>query len=136
MTQSKIDRIRRANDALLVQGDLGAVDAFFTSDYVAHAGDKAHRGTAFVRRFVKQLRTAIPDLRVVDVEVLVQAGAKITWRRTLRGTHAAALSGLPPSGKKLTWTDLIVSRFEDGRIAEDWVASDLAEKMLAKLPRA
>lgn len=104
------------------------------TDYVVHAGGKDHKGHAFVRRFVGLIRTAIPDLRVVEVAVRFHAGDTIVWKRTLSGTHEADMTGIPPSGKKVEWRDMVVTRFEGGKIAEEWTVSDLAGQLLLKLP--
>jgi predicted ester cyclase len=31
--------------------------------------------------------------------------------------------GAAPTGKDLQWTAIVISRFEDGKIAEEWVES-------------
>jgi len=128
------ERLRLANDEIVGKGNFSAVDEFFTADFVLHAGGKEHQGTQFVRRFVRQLRSAIPDLRVVEVEFFLQAGETIAWQRTLCGTHEKDLKGIPPSGKRVEWRDMVVTRFENDKIAEDWAISDLAGQLLLKLP--
>jgi hypothetical protein len=44
------------------------------------------------------------------------------------------MMGALPSGQILTWRDMVVSRFENGRIAEEWNVSELAGEMLSKPP--
>ena len=112
------------------------VDEIFAIDYVVHAGGKDHKGLQFVRRFVKLLRSAIPDLRVVEVAVLIQAGDTIAWQRTFSGTHKAEMGGIPPSGQKVKWRDIVVTRFDGEKIAEDWTVSELAGELALKQPRA
>ncbi|MCA8978930.1 MAG: ester cyclase [Planctomycetes bacterium] len=130
------ERVRLANRELLGKGKLELVDEFFTPDYVARIGSRRGNGPRFVVRFVRAVRTAFPDLRVVRVTPLLVKGDTIAWQRTLSGTHAAKLSGMPASGRKLRWCDILVSRFERGRIAEEWAVSELAEKLLAAPPRS
>ncbi len=134
MAKSKEERIRFANEEILGQGNLDVVDKIFATDYVVHAGGKDHKDHEFVRRFVKLLRSAIPDLRVVEVVVLIQAGHTIAWQRTLSGTHEAEMMGIPPSGKKVEWRDMVVTRFDGEKIAEEWTVSDLAGQLLLALP--
>ncbi len=136
MPPSNEKRIRIANEEVLGKGNLDVVEQFFSDDYVLHSGGKDHRGRSFVRRFVKQLRSAIPDLRVVDITVLTKAGNTIVWQRTLRGTHKAKMKGIPPTGKRVEWRDLVVTRMKRGKIVEDWAVSDLAGQLLSKRPRA
>lgn len=136
MALSYEERIRRANEELLGKGNLEVVNDVFADDYVVHAGDKKYHGHKFIIRFVRQLRAAMPDLRVVEVTPIFRAGKTMAWQRTLRGTHKAGLKGIPPSGRKVTWTEMLVSRFDGGKIAEEWAVSDLAGQLMLKLPRA
>ncbi len=136
MAKSNEQRIRSANHELLETGNLAVVDKIFAGDYVVHAGGKDHKGLAFVRRFVAQLRSAIPDLRVAEVALLMQAGDTIAWQRTLSGTHESELAGIPPSGQKVKWRDMVVTRFDGEKIAEEWTVSELAGQLMSKLPRA
>jgi len=136
MARSKEERIRNANQELLGKGNLELVEDVFAADYCLHAGGKTATGLDFVRKFVKQLRKSIPNVRVVDVEILMSSRDTVAWRRTLRGTHAASLKGIPASGKRVEWQDMLVSRFAGGKIAEEWAVSDLAAALMLKLPRA
>jgi len=136
MGQSNEDCIRFANDEIINNANLGVVSDVFASDYVVHAGGKHHGGLEFVTKFVKQLRKSIPDVRVVDVEVLLQSGDTVAWQRTFRGTHEASLKGIPASGRRVEWRDMMVSRFEGGKIAEEWAISELAGELMLKQPRA
>lgn len=133
MAKRNQKRIEDANEQLLTHGNLDVIDDVFTTDYVVHAGGKDHTGHAFVRRFVKGLRAAIPDLRVVDVTILGNSKDTVTWQRTCRGTHQHKLKGIPASNKKVEWREMLVSRFEDGKIAEEWQVSDLAGQLMIKL---
>ena len=135
MTESNEQRLRVANHEIVENGKLDMVDEVFAGDYVVHAGGKEFTGIDFVKRFVAQLRTAIPDLRVVKVEFLLETGNTIAWQRTLAGTHQAAMAGIPPSGQKVEWRDMPVTRFDGDKIAEDWSVSELAEQLLLKQPR-
>ena len=67
MAKTNEERIRFANDEILGKGNLGVVDEIFATDYVVHAGGTDFRGPKFVRGFAGQLRSAIPDIRVVEV---------------------------------------------------------------------
>ncbi len=129
------DRIVRANEELITKGDLSVIPSFFSPNYVVHAGGKDYHGHAFIGQFLGVLRTAVPDVRVVDVAIRGAAGDTISWERTLRGTHTADMLGIPPSGKRVEWRELVVSRFGGELIAEEWSVSDLAGQLLLKLPR-
>lgn len=86
-------------------------------------------GHALARRLVESYRKALPDVQV-EVEILVEAGARVAWQRTLRATHSGAFLGFPATGRSIVWRDMVVSRFEEGLMVEDWVITDLAERSL------
>ncbi len=131
MAKSNEERVRFATDEILGKGNLDVVDEIFATDYVLHAGGKDHKGPEFVRRFAKLLRSAIPDLRVVEVALLIQAGDTIAWQRTLSGTHKAEMMGIPPTGQKVEWRDMVVTRFDGEKIAEEWGVSELAGQLFS-----
>ena len=135
MNKNKEEKIRHAVEELIGKGNLGIVDETFATDYVAHAGEKEYSGHSFVKRFTNQLRTAIPDIRVVEVKFLSQDAETIVWQRTLTGTHEVEMQGIPPSGKKVKWVEMVVTRFKNGKIAEDWVVSELMGELLLRVPR-
>ncbi len=127
--------IREANESLITRGEIDKVSQYFTSAYVAHEEGKDHEGHEFIERFLTVLRNAIPDVKVDEVEILMNDGDRIAWRRKATGTHSHDLLGIPPTGKEAHWEDLIVSRFEGDKIAEEWGVSDLAGRLMMHLPR-
>lgn len=112
-----------------------AVESFFATNYVAHAGDKKYEGHDFILRWNKQLHGAIEKIKVQEVKFLSQESNRITWQRKLSGVHKKSLRGIPASGKKVTWFDMVVSRFENGKIAEEWLVSELASALMLKQPK-
>jgi steroid delta-isomerase-like uncharacterized protein len=130
MNRSLASKIEAANSQLMAQGNLDAIAEFFAPDYVAHLTDQNMTGGhAAIRRFLDTTRRAFSDLQV-EVEILVQAGDRVAWQRTVRGTHTGDFKGFPATGRPIVWRDMVTSRFRDGLIAEDWVITDLAERLL------
>ncbi|NIT55347.1 MAG: ester cyclase [Aliifodinibius sp.] len=133
MDKNKEERIRYAIEALIGEGNLGIIDEIFATDYVACAGEKEFSRHSFIKQFVNQLRTAIPDIRIADVKFLARDANTIVWQRTFTGTHEVEMQGIPPSGKKVKWVDMVVSRFNHEKIAEEWVVSELMGELLLKV---
>ena len=105
-------------------GDLSLVDEFY-ADYTLHSpGMPDVQGTEAFKAFVTRYRTAFPDIHFT-IEDLVADGDKVAWRATTRGTHRGELMGIPPTGKPIVVSSSIVSRFEGGKWAEDWVLIDM-----------
>jgi predicted ester cyclase len=128
----KLTQIKHIADQLIGHGNLNIVDSAFSTDYIAHAGEKTHNGQKFITQFTKQVRTAIPDIKIVRIEILSQTDNILTWQRTLSGTHKADLKGIPASNKKVKWYEIVVSRFDTDKIIEEWVVSDLSFQLMLK----
>ncbi len=129
----RLEQIKNIADQLIGQGNLNIVDSAFSAEYVAHAGEKTHNGHKFIKQFTKQLRTAIPDIKIEKIVILSHSDNVLTWQRTLSGTHKADLKGIPASNKKVKWYEIVVSRFDKDKIIEEWVSSDLAFQLMLKL---
>ena len=76
-----------------------------------------YRGHEGARRSVALYLELFPDLRF-EVDEQVTEGDRVASRWTLNGTHR---------GRSVTLRGIVISRFEDGRIIEDWAASDTME---------
>jgi predicted ester cyclase len=46
------------------------------------------------------------------------------WRSTWHATQRGDWQGIAASGRKATWTVIIIGRFAGGKLAEDWVEYD------------
>jgi steroid delta-isomerase-like uncharacterized protein len=129
MSQSLASKIAAANRALIAEGRLDAVGDFFAVDYVGRGTEQKIEGHGAIRKFVRELQRGFPDLQV-EVEVLVKAKDRVAWQRTLAGSHRGTFRGFPATGRRVVWRDMIISRFRDGRIMEDWVITDVVERLL------
>lgn len=116
----------KANDELLNKGNLDFADAVFADDYHLRGGDAG--GPDMVKQAVKNLRNAFPDLQV-EVKDLVAEGDVVVWRRIHTGTHQSEIAGVAATGKKLEWQSIIYSRFEDGKVVEEWGIGNLQQKL-------
>jgi steroid delta-isomerase-like uncharacterized protein len=74
------------------------------------------------------LLEAFPDLHVT-VEDMIAEGDKVVVRNTVTGTHRGEYMGLPPTGKSVTYNEIFIFRFVNGRIAETWGVVDVLSQM-------
>lgn len=128
-----ISYLKTAHTTVFEEISIASIHAFFSENYVAHTGEKVYKGHKFILQYAKQLRTAIPDIRLLKINILSQTETTVCYQRKFTGTHKKQLKGIPASGKKVTWYEMVVSRFENDKIAEEWVMSDLALQMMVKL---
>lgn len=108
---------RRALEEVCSGKDLGGIPDVYHPDFVDHVNAFEYRGHEGARRSVALYLKLFPDLEFV-VDEQVSEGERVASRWTLRGTHR---------GRRVTLRGIVISRFEDGRIIEDWAASDTLE---------
>lgn len=117
-------RARRIAEELLTQGNLAVADELFAPGCRHHAPHPFGVGARGVQRWTTRLRSAFPDLCAI-VEDGFAVGDRAAQRLTLRGTHAAALDGVPAGDRRVAWTVVQVLRVgADGRFAEHWCVWD------------
>lgn len=124
--------LQSALDELYVKGNAEAAGKFFAENYTAHAGSKTYGGRKFILQYMKSLRKSVSGIKVLKTELLSENGNLISWKRTLSGIHQTGFRGIPASGKKVKWEEMVVSRLEDRLIAEEWLSSDLAFQLMLK----
>ncbi|WP_431124354.1 ester cyclase [Flagellimonas flava] len=132
---NKEELIKFGIENIVCKGETDHIATVFAKDYVAHAGNKTYEGHDFLHRWTKQMLASIDNIKAAKIQILAQDENTLTWQRTLTGVHKKALRGIPASNKKITWTEMVVSRFEDGKIAEEWLVSELAAALLLKQPK-
>lgn len=114
---------RRAIEEVYTAGDLDLIDELVTEDIVAHSPGQVFHGIEELRQFVRSLREAFPDLRMV-VEDQVAEGDRVVTRWSARGTHRGPFFGIPPTGREATLTGVEIDGFVNGKVAECWTNAD------------
>lgn len=85
-------------------------------------------GAEAMREVWARLLRIFPDLHVT-IEDLLADGDKVVSRNTVTGTHQGDYMGHPPTGKPVTYSEIFILRFADGRIAETWGVVDVFSQM-------
>jgi len=85
-------------------------------------------GAQAVKEVWATLHRAFPDLHIT-VEDLIAEGDKVVARQTVTGTHRGEYLGVAATGKSVTYNEVFVFRFADGRIAETWGVVDVLTQM-------
>ncbi|WP_028059994.1 ester cyclase [Candidatus Solirubrobacter pratensis] len=85
-------------------------------------------GAQLLKQVWAALLQAYPDLHVA-VEDVIAEGDKVVCRNVVTGTHQGEYMGIPPTGKTVTYDEIFIFRFADGRIAETWGVVDVLSQM-------
>ncbi len=105
---------RTALEQVCARGDLERAPELYAPDFADHVNALEFHGHEGIARSVALYRALFADLRI-DVVDQITEGDRVASRWTLHGTHRS---------RRVTLPGITISRFEDGRIAEDWTASD------------
>lgn len=66
---------------------------------------------------------AFPDAQYSLEDIFGEAG-KVVQRCSVRGTHRGDFMGVPATGNEISMPFMIISRFEDDKIVEEWQMLD------------
>jgi len=111
--------IRRAI-AALNRGDMVAIsatwDELFVPDFIRQDTTGGLRSREEYKQVLSSLLTAIPGQ--FTIEDMFAEGEKVLLRYTFHGMHQAQWRGIPPTGKAVTFTGMLIYRFDNGKIKE------------------
>jgi steroid delta-isomerase-like uncharacterized protein len=116
------------NMAVDVMNDkkLDDISKYYTDDCVTHYADARPDETGIdgLRSNWEDVFAGFPNF-TADLNRVVAEGDKISVNYTYKGTHEGEFLGVAPTNKKAQIDGMTLYRFEDGKIAESWVHSDL-----------
>jgi predicted ester cyclase len=124
--------IRAYLDEVFNRHDLSRLDRYMSADLVSTwFGDRTLNGLPAWKDAMAGFFAAFPDARFTLDDIFF-AGDKGAWRGTWRATQRGTWEGIAATGRTVTWTVIIIGRFADGKMVEDWVEYD-RYKMLSQL---
>ena len=100
--------------------ELVAADLLWGTDHVSPED---------VKQFVTTMRAVFPDVQVT-IEDMIAEGDKVAIRMTHRATHLGEWTNspfgtIPPTGKQVAYTGMVVYRIANNRIVEDRAELDM-----------
>jgi steroid delta-isomerase-like uncharacterized protein len=109
----------------VVTGNLDTLDEIVAPNSVDHDPAPGQvQGPEGYKVMFGELRAAFPDLHV-EVEHLVATDDELAFAYVITGTHLGPLMGQPPTGKKVSYRGMQISRFDrNGKLVERWGSSD------------
>jgi len=121
--------MRRAFSAL-ERKDVDACVKLMPSDFTINIAGMPYqkRGTEAWRKHAEILFSAFPDIQI-HIEDIFASDDKVAVRMRVTGTHTGAFIGIQPTGKKVSYEINELYRIADGKIAEEWICSDMLTLM-------
>jgi predicted ester cyclase len=115
---------RRVFEEVIVKGNLSLVDELIAPSYIIHNPLAEAKGPEGFKQSVTMLRTAFPDIHYTLHDTFAE-GDKVATRATMTGTFKGEMMGIPPTGKKVTITAILITRWAGGKEVEAWEAFDM-----------
>jgi predicted ester cyclase len=104
---------------------LSIIEEVCTSQFVAHIpGSIQPIDREGFRQFVSLFYLAFPDL-CHTIEDQVAEGDEVVSRLTVQGTHQGLFQGMAPTGKRVKFADIMITRLKDGKLMELWAQFDV-----------
>ena len=129
----------RINEEVWNQGNVDAYAELVAPNIVRHAPPMPDVvGLEALKAYVHDIRGAYSEFTLKIRESILD-GDMSAGRFTIEGVHTGASPSIPvpPTGKRIRAEGAIVSRWEDGKIVEEWVYNDYLGLMqqLGVIPR-
>ena len=111
---------RQVFNDMINTGNVALADVFYAPSYVYHgAGGLELRGPEGLKQLFGMYLTAFPDVRMT-IDDMIGEGDQVVVRWTARGTHLGNLDKIAPTGRPISITGIIVMRFANGQVVEEF----------------
>jgi steroid delta-isomerase-like uncharacterized protein len=109
----------------LNKGNLAIIDELFAADYVyrGSAGMEA-KGAEGFKQLMTTALSAITDFHMATEEMVAE-GEKVVTRTTVSGTHKGDFVGIAATGKRFSFSAILIVRFVDGKEVNAFGVADM-----------
>lgn len=123
---SNKETARRIVEEAINEGNPNVIDGIFAEDYVSNppeARETLH-GPEDLKEWLSRSRDAFADIDV-KIEDVIAEDDKVVQRRLFTATHDGEFRGIPATGTEVEMKVIVILRFEDGKVVESWIQSDV-----------
>jgi len=115
--------IRTFIDEAFNKGNLSILEDVIHTEYKYLSPDGQLEGIGQLTEFIQAFRKAFPDLNL-EIDDLFASDDRSCTAFTLRGTQENDFMGIPATQKSVEVRGMVMSRFKDNKISEDWEILD------------
>ena len=117
-------------------GNQAIADEIYDPGFVNHAPYLPNnKDLETCKKCLTETRSGMPDFQI-SIKDMIAEGDKLVCRWVASGTHTADFFGIPPTGKKVSWTGMTINRIQSGKVVEAWWNEDISGllKQLVVIP--
>jgi steroid delta-isomerase-like uncharacterized protein len=103
--------------------DFELLETLGTPDYVYQVPGKEDMAASDLVEYITAFRKAFPRLENTIEEQFAEENVVVS-RGTTRATNEGSFGDLPATGRSVELPWVIITRFEEGRVARDWEIYD------------
>lgn len=127
MKPEEIRDVLKRREEMWRTGNVEIIHELFSEDFVSHESDGDYRGLDFFKKKMRNMREPFSDLKMKYSQIVIQ-GDQAAYVWTLTGINENPYNGpfgpLEPTGDEVVLFGGLNSRFENGKIVEEWVHLD------------
>ena len=103
-------------------GNIEIVDELYSDNCIYHNADLGDvKGPAEIKEFVKSIYSTYSDFAITLSEPM-KLTDRVVFTFMGTGTNDGALGeNMPPTGKKMSFTGVSITKIENGKITEEWL---------------
>jgi len=112
----------------MAKGNIDVFDEVLSPNYVRHCQAmppelQEMNDPSLLKAFCVDYLAGVSD-HTDTLTNMIADGDKVAYISTMTGTHTGTMNGIPATGKKFKLVNIIIQRFENGKIVETWVSWD------------
>ena len=111
-------------DEVWNEGNLAMADEMFHPEHTSPSAPYLPPGAEGTKIIVNTFRKAFPDFHMT-CDLIIAEEDRVAARFIETGTHLGDLMGIPPTGKKVSFSEIGILRIADGKIVESWYDVDM-----------
>ena len=121
--------VRAYIENIINTGDVDDIEKYISEDFIeVHNNKKENIGLEEAKKRVLSYRKTYPDFNV-DIDQQIAEGDWVATCCTISGTHLGEWLNVKPTGKKISYTGVIVDKLVNGRIIEHGGAVNLFDAL-------
>lgn len=110
-------------DEVVNNRNFSVLNELIHPNYVYRSPDQELHGPEGIQDLFTAYHVAFPDLHI-EIDDLIATDEKVVISFTLTGTHKKDMMGIAATDKQVKVHGVVMSRFEEGKIVEEWEILD------------